>query len=211
MYNVDRTWNSAGSITHAAELIIEFQGHHEKIMAEVTNLGKNSFILGFSWLKCHNPDIDWTKGMVKMTCCPRHCHMLQLKSAFLASLKKEEYDIQYQVHETICALEVQQEKPKERTPEELVPKEYHKFLKVFSKKESECMPLWKPWDHAIDLKDTFKPKKGHIIPLSPAEQEEVMAYLDDQLKKGYICPSKSVTQTLQSIEVKEQRVLQSMM
>ena len=112
--------------------------------------------------------------------------MLQPKSAFLASLKKEEYDIQYQVHETICALEVQQEKPKEKTPEKLVPKEYHKFLKVFSKKKSECMPLQKPWDHAIDLKNTLKPKKGHIIPLSPAEQEEVMVFLDDQLKKGYI-------------------------
>ena len=45
-------------------------------------------------------------------------------------------------------------------------------------------------DHAIDLKDMSKPKKGHIIPLSPAEQEEVMAFLDDQLKKGYIHPSK---------------------
>ena len=154
------------------------------------DLGKNSFILGFSWLKCHNPDINWTKGTVKMTHCPRHCHMLQPKSAFLASLEKEEHDIQYQVHETIRTLEVQQEKPKEKTPEELVPKEYHKFLKVFSKKESECMSLRKPWDHAIDLKDTFKLKKGHIIPLSPAEQEGVTAFLDDQLKKGYICPSK---------------------
>ena len=191
VYNVDRTWNSAGSITHAVELIVEFQGHREKITAEVTDLGKNSFILGFSWLKCHNPDIDWTKGTVKMTCCPQHCHMLQSKSAFLASLDKEEYDIQYQVHEMICVLEAQQEKPKEKTPEVLVPKEYHKFLKVFSKKESKHMPLQKPWDHTIDLKDMFKPKKGHIIPLSPAEQEEVTAFPDDQLKKGYICPSKS--------------------
>ena len=107
VYNVDGRRNSTGSITHTAELIVEFQGHHEKIMAEVTDLGKNSFILRFSWLKCHNPDIDWTKGMVKMTCCLWHCHMLQLKSAFLVSLKKKEYNIQYQVHETICALEVQ--------------------------------------------------------------------------------------------------------
>ena len=107
--------------------------------AEVTDLEKNTFILGFSWLKCHNPDIDWTKGTVKMTCCSQHCHMLQPKSAFLASLEKEEYDIQHQVHETIHALEVQQEKPAEKTPEELVPKEYHKFLKVFSKRNlSTC-------------------------------------------------------------------------
>ena len=93
-------------------------------------------------------------------------------------------------------LEAQQEKPKEKAPEELVPKEYHKFLKVFLKKESKYMPLWKPWDHAIDLKDTFKPKKGHIIPLSSTEQEEVTAFLDDQLKKGYICPSKSFQTSL---------------
>ena len=99
--------------------------------------------------------------------------MLQLKSAFLASLEKEEYDIQYQVHKTIHVLEAQQEKPKEKTPEELVSKEYYKLLKVFLKKESECMLLWKPWDHAIDLKDMFKLKKGHIIPLSPAEQEVI--------------------------------------
>ena len=191
VYNVDGTQNSAGSIIHAVELIVEFQGHCEKITVEVMDLGKNSFILGFSWLKHHNPDIDWTKGMVKMTHCLCHCHMLQPKLAFLAALKKEEYDIQYQVHKTIQALEAQQEKPKEKTPEELVTKEYHKFHKVFLKKESKHMPLWKPWDHTIDLKDMFKLKKGHIIPLSPAEQEEVTAFLDDQLKKGYIRPSKS--------------------
>ena len=52
------------------------------------------------------------------------------------------------------------------------------------------MSLWKPWDHAIDLKDTFKPKKGRIIPLSLQEQEELTTFLDDQLKKGYIRPSK---------------------
>ena len=159
MDNVDGTRNSTGSITHAVELIVEFQGHREKITAEVMDLGKNSFILGFPWLKHHNPDINWTKETVKMTCCPQHCHILQPKVAFLASLEKEEYNIQYQVHETIRVLEAQQEKPKEKTSEELVPKEYHKFLKVFLKKESEHMLLWKPWDHAIDLKDTFKPKK----------------------------------------------------
>ena len=53
------------------------------------------------------------------------------------------------------------------------------------------MPLQKLWNHAIDLKDAFKPKKGRIIPLSPQEQEEVTMFLDDQLKKGYIRPSKS--------------------
>ena len=64
-------------------------------------------------------------------------------------------------------------------------------MKVFSKKESERVPKQKAWDDAIDLKDTFKPKKGHLIPLSPEEQKEVSDFIDDQLLKGYIWPSKS--------------------
>ena len=74
----------------------------------------------------------------------------------------------------------------EKTAEELVPKEYHQYLKVFSKEESEKMPIRKPWDHVIELKDTFESKKGRLIPLSREEQEEVSAFIDDQLKKGYI-------------------------
>ena len=53
------------------------------------------------------------------------------------------------------------------------------------------MPIRKPWDHAIDLKEMFKPKKGWLIPLSPEEQKEVSDFIDDQLSKGYIRPSKS--------------------
>ena len=67
------------------------------------------------------------------------------------------------------------DKPKkaEKTMEELVPKEYHQYLKVFSKEELERMPIRKPWDHMIELKDIFKPKKGRLIPLSHEEQEKV--------------------------------------
>ena len=65
--------------------------------------------------------------------------------------------------------------------EELVPKVYHKYPKVFSKKELKRMPIRKPWDHVIELKDTFKPKKGRLIPLSHVEQEEVSVFKDDQL------------------------------
>ena len=85
------------------------------------------------------------------------------------------------------------DKPKkvEKIAEELVPREYHQSLKVFLKEELERMLIRKPWDHVIELKDMFKPKKGRLIPLSHEEQEEVSAFIDDQLKKEYIQPSKS--------------------
>jgi len=62
---------------------------------------------------------------------------------------------------------------------------------VFGKVESERMLTRKVWDHAIDLKETFKPQKGKIYSLSKNEREEVQNFMEDQLRKGYIRPSKS--------------------
>jgi len=73
----------------------------------------------------------------------------------------------------------------------MVPKKFLKWRKVFGKVESKRMPTRKIWDHAIDLKETFKPRKGKIYPLSKNEREEVQNFIEDQLRKGYIRPSKS--------------------
>ena len=67
MYNVDRTKNSAGQITHCTDVTIMYQGHKEEVTAEITDLGQNQMILGYMWLKCHNPEIGWKAGTVKMT------------------------------------------------------------------------------------------------------------------------------------------------
>jgi hypothetical protein len=82
VYNVDGTQNAAGSITHCAEIIIQFQEHREKVTAEVTDLGKNQMILGYTWLSHHNPEIDWTTGTVQMTRCPWTCQTLKGKPPF---------------------------------------------------------------------------------------------------------------------------------
>jgi len=73
----------------------------------------------------------------------------------------------------------------------LVPKKFLKWRKVFGKVKLERMPTRKVWDHAIDLKETFKPQKGRIYPLSKDKREEVQNFVEDQLRKGYIRPSKS--------------------
>ena len=78
-----------------------------------------------------------------------------------------------------------------RETEEMVPQRFHKYLKVFEKKDSERMLMRKTWDHAIDLREEFVPKKRKIYPLSKVEREEVQEFVKDQLRKGYIRPSKS--------------------
>ena len=45
-------------------------------------------------------------------------------------------------------------------------------MKVFEKKDSERIPTRKTWDHAIDLREGFVPKKGKIYPLSRVESGE---------------------------------------
>ena len=62
---------------------------------------------------------------------------------------------------------------------------------MFEKKDSERMPTRKTWDHAIDLKEGFMPNKGRIYPLSRVEREKVQEFVEDQLRKRYIRPSKS--------------------
>ena len=77
VFNMDSSHNSAGDVTHAVDITVNFLGHREELCTEVTNLGKNSLILGYTWLKKHNPTIDWGTGTVKFNQCPRSCHMLQ--------------------------------------------------------------------------------------------------------------------------------------
>ena len=73
----------------------------------------------------------------------------------------------------------------------MVPRKFLKWRKVFGKVKSERMPTRKVWDYAIDLKETFKPRKERIYPLSKNKREEVQNFVEDQLRKGYIRLSKS--------------------
>jgi len=59
VYNVDGTLNEAGSIREVVDVIMTYERHSERILLAVTRLGKQSMILGFTWLDKHNPEIDF--------------------------------------------------------------------------------------------------------------------------------------------------------
>ena len=63
---------------------------------------------------------------------------------------------------------------------------------MFGKKQSERMPTRKLWDHAIDVREGFVPRKGKVYPLSRKERDEVREFVKEQLRKGYIRPSNSL-------------------
>jgi len=73
-----------------------------------------------------------------------------------------------------------------RSFEELVPKEYREYQSVFKKTASERFPESRPWDHRIDLKPDFVPKKAKTYPLSVEKEKELNKFIDDNLRKGFI-------------------------
>jgi len=65
-------------------------------------------------------------------------------------------------------IELDREKVKE-----IVLRKFHKWLKVFGKVELKRIPMRKPWDHAINLKEDFVPRKGRIYLMSRRKCENL--------------------------------------
>jgi len=59
----------------------------------------------------------------------------------------------------------------EEEAKKLVPEKFHRWIKVFGKKQLERMPTRKLWDHVIDVKEGFMPRKGKVYPLSREEKK----------------------------------------
>ena len=74
----------------------------------------------------------------------------------------------------------------EAEAKKLVLEKFHKWIKVFGKKQSEQMSMRKIWDHTIDMKERFVPRKGKLYPLLREEREEVHKFINKQLRKEYI-------------------------
>jgi hypothetical protein len=49
------------------DVILRFNDHSKCTSFGVTSLGKEDIILSFTWLKEHNPEINWQSGEVLMS------------------------------------------------------------------------------------------------------------------------------------------------
>jgi len=73
----------------------------------------------------------------------------------------------------------------------LLPTYVTEFQSVFAKEDFDILPEHRKWDHAIELIPRAEPKSSKVYPLSPLEQEELDAFLEENLCTGRIRPSKS--------------------
>ena len=219
-YNADQTMNLIGEVTHQVNLKMTFGQHQEEIKLYVLNLGKDQITLGHTWLKRHNPKINWKTDEVKMSRCPRSCFKRKAseqpkptstqKEIFMTNdceYKDEEIpmgfpmkDLEEVEEDSLHMIRLLCRRNQAGLPEPVaitedlkdkIPEDLHEYLLIFDKKAAARMPVKKLWDHEIELKEGFQPKRAKVYPLSPAERKEVEEWLQEHLQKGYVQESKS--------------------
>ena len=130
---------------------------------DVCELGKMEIILGMPWLVAHNPEINWKTGEVKMTRCLSLYGRVRIKEEERKKKGKrvvtleEEKIVRWAIDDKEDWGREEEIEKDHRKIEEMVPRKFLKWRKVFGKVESKRMPTRKVWDYAIDLKEIFKP------------------------------------------------------
>lgn len=135
--------------------------HREFLLLKVFNSPSAPVVLGFPWLKLHNPHIDWSPGrIVKWSL---KCHQACLQSA------------RPPVHGALP--------PENPALPSLtnVPSVYHDLTLVFSKAHALSLP---PHDCTLDLVAGC-----HLYNLSRAERDAMETYIKDFLIAGVIQPA----------------------
>jgi len=84
VYNVDGSPNEADRISEVVDIVLRYKTHSERTLLAVSSLREQNMILGYTWLKDHNPEVNWQTREVQMNRCPPRCegcHMIRKEQA----------------------------------------------------------------------------------------------------------------------------------
>ncbi|KAJ8374999.1 hypothetical protein SKAU_G00055790 [Synaphobranchus kaupii] len=126
---------------------------------------------GQTWLRLHNPHIDWKAG--RILAWSAHCLASCLRSALPPPGPSKP-----------CSMQPIPDLTN-------VPSEYHDLAQVFSKSRALSLPPHRPYDCAIDLLAGAKLPSGRLYSLSGPEKLAMEEYIHDSLASGIIRPSSS--------------------
>ena len=166
-------------------------------------------IIGMTWLRSHNPEIDWKSGQVTFTRCPSTClghkslkatldllldnASIATENSFYSHINKVRHRLQAKQHAaTEWAIEDLKNK-KLLTIEDIRKGPFKEYADVFDEATYQELPPSRTWDHKIELIPGWESKiwKPHSYLLGHKEKEELNAFIDENLKNGRIRPSKS--------------------
>ena len=210
----------SGAVTHeTATVTMLVQEHQEEISFDITSIGAYPIILGLPWLSSHNPEINWSNHEIQFVSshCKKHCIVPNPVSSAspvsevcetqeIADLDPSPKKLSLQAAE-ILSVYVSPNSfgmidPAPATDDDelvspaenlvnIVPPDFHSFLSVFDKSNSDKLPGHGPYDHTIPLKEGTQPKFGPVYRLSEVELKALDEYLKNNLRNKFIRPSTS--------------------
>src|SRR5258707_7854441 len=215
--------SAQNSVSHKTHIPLTFStGETHQMEFYITKLDKGySVVLGYDWLVCHNPSIDW----------------VETKVVFPGSVKapegppvpvKPEFDIQFVSTKNISCLcckprnsvyclehhsivEDVTASPQVLTHHSETPSgsyyahnsslnpdpmnriliDYHEFHEVFSGIKADTLPPHRPYNLQISLEEGAKLFHGPIYSLLPPELTALREFLKEHTQNGFIHPTKS--------------------
>jgi hypothetical protein len=174
--NVDGTTNRAGQINRYAYLLFDYEGKAKNLPIFVTNLGKDQIILGLPWFQELEPKISWAQGKL------------------LGDLMVKTSSKVLEINKTTLATNwaIKGETDKVRMSEKDIPEQYADYLDVFSEEKAKRFPPRREDDHQIKFTENI-PKyfKADVYSLTISQTMFLRKWLDEELDKGFIRPSKS--------------------
>ena len=195
-------------LTHTCTLDLTVDQHLEILTFQVTKLAGWNMILGKTWLKRHNPVIDWTKNTVTFESGYCQAHWLPTRAPQPANPPATTYKIamisrapfrlateQEDSQVSLLAMSSTQEPTDPvKHPDyqaNLVPAQYHDFLPLFTKKAADKLPPHRYVDHEIPLDADKKPPMGRMYSMSATALQEIRKWIEENLSKGFIRASSS--------------------
>lgn len=178
----------------------------EQLTFNVISSPHHPLILGLSWFKYHNPDVDWRTGKITFrrnkdekiqattTSVPAPITQTtpgnsSASAARISFLSAEPFLKEARQNQAYMAFAVPKQ---ENNPAQVsLPKKYVEFADVFDERNANLLPEHRPYDCAIELEPGTQPPFGPIYGLTQPELHALKEYIDEHLAKGFIRHSKS--------------------
>jgi hypothetical protein len=183
----------------------------------ITRLGKDDLLLGLPFLSAVKPTIDWENRTItipptpesreldrtlkhpSVTPSPTFTPLEDPQSTYFdvwtdlwsnnASLTPDFLKTSNKAQEFALEKALQ---AKAKSFEELVPQKFHSLADVFSEEKFSELPPFRPeFDLRIDTVPDYEPQRAKAYQLAGPEREAMNEFIDKELAKGTIIPSKS--------------------
>lgn len=164
--------------------------HEESLRWEVGPLEKGiSGYLPISWVRKHNPDINWHTNRIQFRSehCKKHCIPTAVEVECIEDweMLSEDRDEVYQVGTMVWHDEEGGDVSMRLLPE------YQPWADVFSTEKSDQLPEHGSHDHHINLHPGTKPPFGPLYPCSDSELKVLKEFLNKAMANGKITRSNS--------------------